>query len=110
MGGRYRHPDEMIDDLTHEQWCGWLNYFRNDPWDEERKDDRNAVNVLWSVAPHIHSDEELKLPGFTGPEYSAERPDDFSASVARVNALMKRLAQKQLDGQLNSKTSDPANG
>jgi hypothetical protein len=96
----------MLGDMTHEEWTDWLNAFQQDPWDEARKDDRNAVNALWGIAPYLKEDD-LKLPGFHGPEYSAEKDNDeaFTASVARLKAAKQRY----LDGQLHSKTSDPAN-
>lgn len=93
----------MLDDLTHEQWFGWLNYFSQDPWDEKRQDDRNQVACLWSVAPHIQSDD-FTPPGFNGPEYSNSEETKFEESVARIEALKKRV----LNGQLNRKTSNHA--
>lgn len=94
----------MLEDLTHEEWSDWLNAFNQDPWDEHRSDDRSAVNALWSIGPYVQ-DDDFKLPGLKGPEYSAEKDADeaFTASVARLKAAKQRY----LDGKLNSKTSDP---
>jgi hypothetical protein len=94
----------MLDDLTQEQWIGWLNYFCQDPWDEQRKDDRNAVGSLWAIAPYVTGDD-LKLPGFRGPEYEPDAEQNIDDSIARIEALKKRV----LNGELNRKTSDPAN-
>jgi hypothetical protein len=94
----------MLADLTHEEWCDWLNAFQQDPWDEARKDDRNAVNALWGIGPYI-TDDEIKLPGFRGPEYKNDA-DDIDAALERIKATQKKRA---LSGELNSKTSDPAN-
>ena len=103
MGGRYRHPDEMLADLTAEQWFGWLDCFTQDPWDEQRKDDRNAVNALWSIAPY--AGEDHTPPGFNGPSYKSETEENAGESWERLKALKKKI----IDGKLNSKTSDPAN-
>jgi hypothetical protein len=93
----------MLEDLTHDQWMGWLNYFIQDPWDEKRKDDRSAVNAIWSIRPHL--EEGADVPGFDGPAYSANK-EDPDASWERL----KEMKRKFLSGQLNSKTSDPTNG
>lgn len=93
----------MLDDLTHEQWCDWLNYFRQDPWDETRKDNRLAVAALWSLKPYLPEDAEV--PGFDGPGYSNGKEDDIGESWKRIKATEKKV----LSGQLNRKTSDPPN-
>jgi hypothetical protein len=95
----------MLGDLTLEEWHDWLSAFRQDPWDERRKDDRNAVLAMWTVTPHLDSDE-WKPPGFIGPEYSAEQDSTEStqASIARIEELKRK---RQLNGQLNRTTSNP---
>lgn len=95
----------MFDVLTWEEWNDHLMAFIEDPDDEQRKDDRSAVNALWSIAPYAGGDEEIKLPGFNGPEYKNDA-DDIEAAVARVKDTQRK---RTLDGKLNSKTSDPAN-
>jgi hypothetical protein len=92
----------MLEDLTNEEFEGWLTAFRQCPWDEHRKDDRSAVNAMWS-SPHLPDD--TPLPGFEGPSYSNSKEEDTSESWKRLQA-MKR---KHLSGQLNRKTSDPPN-
>ncbi len=92
----------MFADLTFEEWIGWLKAFRQEPWDEQRKDDRNAVNCIWGVAVHIESED---LPGFRGPNYEQQQTEDIGESIARINALKKKI----LDGKQHSKTSDPSN-
>lgn len=93
----------MLDDLTHEQWCDWLNYFRQDPWDETRKDNRMAVAALWSVKPYL--EEGAVVPGFDGPSYSSEVEDDTGESWKRLQAAKTKL----INGELNRKTGDPPN-
>lgn len=87
----------MLADLTHEEFCNWLECFRQNPWDERRKDDRNAVAAMWGLVPHINDDADFTPPGFIGPEYTPEKDSDdsFRASVARLEALKRK---KQLDG------------
>jgi hypothetical protein len=94
----------MLDDLTQEQWAGWVNYFEQDPWDEKRKDDRSAVNSIWSLKPHL--EEGTEMPGFDGPGYSSEKEDDTAASWKRI----KETAAKVTNGQLNRKTRNPTDG
>jgi len=95
----------MLADLTPEQWEGWLNYFENDPWGEERNDQRNAVNSLWSAAALCLGGEGVTLPGFFGPEYTSEQEENVGEAWKRIQAQKQRV----LDGKLNSKTSNPAN-
>lgn len=91
----------MLDDLTHEQWIGWQNYFAQDPWDEKRKDDRSAVAALWGLKPYLENDSEM--PGFDGPGYSSSKEDTTGESWARLQEMKRKY------GQLNRKTSDPPN-
>lgn len=100
----YRHPNEMLGDLTHEEWCDWLNYFRQDPWDETRKDNRMAVAAIWSVKHYLEADTEV--PGFEGPAYSSGKEEDTGESWKRLQAAKTKF----LNGQLNRKTGDPPNG
>jgi hypothetical protein len=92
----------MLDDLTHEEWQGHLRAFRQDPWDEQRKDDRNAVNCMWTVGPHINN-EDLELPGFNGPTYE-NKAQDTSESWKRLQEMKRKIQS----GELNRKTSNPA--
>lgn len=92
----------MLDDLTFEEWHGHLEAFRQEPWDEQRKDDRNAVAAIWSVSPYLEPDTEM--PGFVGPEYSNTKSDDLEAGMKRLEATKA----KYLSGQLNRKTRNPA--
>lgn len=93
----------MLDDLTHDEWLDWLNCFRQDPWDEKRKDDRSAVNAIWSLRQILADDFEM--PGFDGPDYTTKE-DDTGESWKRLQAAKAKF----LSGQLNRKTGDTPNG
>lgn len=95
----------MLDDLTHEEWTDWLRAFRQNPWDQQRLDDRNQVACLWAIAPYITSDE-FTPPGFNGPEYSNSEETQFEESRARIEALKKRI----LDGKQHRQTRNPTDG
>lgn len=95
----------MLEDLTQEEWCGWLTAFYQSPWDQQRLDDRNAVACLWSVSPYIE-DEAFKAPGFIGPEYKSDKEENTGESWERL----QKLKQRVLNGEFNRKISDPTNG
>lgn len=95
----------MLDDLTHEEWHDWLTAFRQNPWDQQRLDDRNQVACLWGISPYTNADE-FTPPGFNGPEYSNSEETKFDESVARLKALKNRV----LNGELNRKTCNPTDG
>lgn len=102
---------EMFEHLSFEDWSEHLAAFIQDPDDEQRKDDRNAVNALWSIGPYI-TEGDIELPGFIGPGYSNEKVDDLDASLARIEDTKRKYIAKQKklleDGKLNRQTSDPA--
>lgn len=95
----------MLDDLTIEEWTGWLAAFSQDPWDERRKDDRNAVACMWAVSPYVN-DDSFTPPGFVGPGYASGTEENVSESWDRLQALKKRV----LNGELNRKTCNPSDG
>lgn len=92
---------EMFEHMTWSEWQEQLAAFNQDPDDEQRKDDRNAVNAIWSIAPHLG---DVELPGFTGPEYENDKAAGFDESRKRIEEVKKRV----LDGKFNRKTGDPA--
>jgi hypothetical protein len=87
----------MLDELTFEEYSDWLEGFKQDPWDEQRKDDRSAVQVIWLLRPHA-GDGDMELPSFYGPNYSPEEESgtQLEQSIARIEAVRRK---HQLNGK-----------
>lgn len=53
MGGRYKHPDEMLDDLTAQQWADWLEFYSVEPFGPLIDDMRHGMLCAVALAPHM---------------------------------------------------------
>lgn len=93
-------PDELLEELTLEQFQIWTQYYAAEPWGEARADQRQAAGILWLLAPHLQS--EADLPDLHYPYFQNETDDEFVARAKRIAQAAKSLA----DGNDNQPISD----
>jgi hypothetical protein len=101
--GDFPHPDYLLPWLTWEQVKGWRQYSREEPWGEERADDRAAANTMWTIgAGHTSDLPELRHPYFTSAEVLWEKHKELEGRQEQMNssehqAKLKAARQKHLE-------------
>jgi hypothetical protein len=86
--GRWKHPDDMLAEMTQEEFQGWQDAYRDDPWGDDRDDLRAAANTLWHVAGMTRQDPpELVHPYFPKEETPEELDDRIKELSSAAEAL-----------------------
>lgn len=86
MGGRFAHPDELLDHLTLAQFRDWEEYYDQEPWGEWRADARQGVMLRYLLRPH-EKYQLSALPDVMWPYFDPLRGDD----AAELKAFMERF-------------------
>ena len=90
----YASPLRMHEDLTAEEYEGWLLAYQQDPWGPARDDSRAFVNVLWTRWHPQYEGEEPNLPD---PHYPYWKTSEQKVE-SEVEAY-QRLKQQGIEAQ-----------
>ena len=83
----YSHPDVMLETLTARQYVEWLEYYKRDPWGEQRADLRAGIIACTMSNRWRGKNEEASEPAdfmpYTRQEQTAEEIKFQIQSVIR---------------------------
>lgn len=90
------HPDHLADHLTAAQWCGWEQYYEQDPWGEDRQDLRAAANTLFALGDC--QDIQLMHPYITDSAEAYEKHKEMEARQKdpALQAKLKAAREKHI--------------
>ena len=92
--------EEMLDELSWEQFCGWVACYESDPWGEERSDLRNGMLMsLYANAHRKPGTRPFKATDFTlkfdRPKRAAKKPmtrEEFRSAFDGFKEMVKATA------------------
>lgn len=92
----------MLDEMTPGDLFGWQRYYIEEPWGEQRADQRAAAQALWNTAPY--AGEGANLPNLTYP-YWVDETAEFEKTVKAIEERKKAI----LDGHKHRKAGNSPN-
>jgi hypothetical protein len=101
----YVSPLRMLADLTPEEYEGWQIAYQQDPWGEERTDQRNAVTFLWNSWRPSYEGEKPNLPNLFFPYWETKEQKVESEVEA-----YQRLKQQGIEAQQRMKEKKSSGG
>jgi hypothetical protein len=60
----YLHPDDLLEDLTAQQWAEWLEFYALEPWGFPVNDMRHGMLCAAVLAPHMKKGDTAEPRNF----------------------------------------------
>ena len=80
------HPDQLMSQLTSRQYTEWLQYYKCEPWGDQRADLRAGIISAAQWERHRTRGEEPKTPADFMPftQQKKQSPDEIKATLRRI--------------------------
>jgi hypothetical protein len=82
----YRHPDELLQDLSAQQWAEWQEFYGLEPWGFEAEDLRHGMMCAVTLAPHMGKGNKAEPR-----DYMLRRPFEPEMTVDETESFLDAL-------------------
>jgi hypothetical protein len=97
----------MLEAMTAEQFMRWELFYGEEPWGEEREDQRQAANTIYGLAPYMQAGAQL--PDLTYPYFEDSSPESLAKRMRTMDAQIER-SKWQTQSQNSQSPSSPTQG
>ena len=78
----------MLEAMTAEQFMRWEKYYEQEPWGENRADQREAANTLYGLAPWLPV--TAMLPDLHYPYFEDDSPEALATRMRTMDGQIKK--------------------
>lgn len=89
--GRWNSVQDMLADLSPDEYGHWQRAYEENPWGEARQDQRTAAGVLWMAAAMSGGNCD-DLPDLMFPYFKSQDEKDEEI-LSRARALKQRAKE-----------------